>query len=524
MKRLALPLTLLILLSVSPTFGQAETHTGTTLFQQATALLAQNNPLEAASLYRQILEKSVDREERAKALLFSATLYNRYLQLPDTAASCLSQITTTYSDTLLADDAAFALGVLAYQRSHFQEAVSRFETYIARYPGSMRTSSARQWLREARKNLGQAMESPLPLDSVNALPQTVRVLVEKEVESIAVGTKGKTIQIHRNEDSPLYSDKAPAHVTARKKNLLINGVDSGKAPVEVSAPGKTIQINGNTYRGRITLWAQEGKLMAVNTLPIKSYLYGVLPKEMGNLWPPEALKAQAVASRSYTYHTLMNRKSTPGYDLEASTAFQVYAGQSAETPETSRAVDETKGLFLAFQGRPIIACFHANSGGYTEEAEAVWGTPLPYLKSVKDSFSRIAPEPCWEARYSADELMRSLWKKEYKSGAILAMDPIEPTPSGRVRALRLSTTRGRIEIPTNAFRLAVGPTRLKSARFTISREGKTWVFTGCGYGHGVGMSQWGARKMADSGFTFDTILYHYYKAVSLVSIDKDRPH
>ena len=518
MKRLLLWLSLLLIPGLFPGTSTAATPTGTALFQQAAEFLDQKSYLDAAATYRQVLESSVDKEERARALLFSATLYSRNLQLPDTAASCLRQIVTSYPNTMVAKDASFSLGVLAYRQGQYAEAIRRFETFIDTYPSGMRASSARQWLDGARTNLGMGLEAPPEAESMASLPQTVRILIQKRAKKLIAGKGGLSITVRRGEGPAILQEMKSVTFTARKEALVINGVSSGARPVTVSSGRETTLINGKPFRGEIRVWAEGGTLMVVNTLPIETYLRGVLPKEMGNLWPLEALKAQAVASRTYTYHALMNRSQDPGYDLEATTAFQVYGGAGVETLETDAAIVDTEGLYLSFQGRPIIACFHANSGGFTENAEAVWGTPLPYLKGVKDSFSRIAPEPCWKATIPADELVKKLWENGYSTGTIIAMTPSTLTDSGRVESLRLNTTRGRMEIPANAFRLAVGPTRIKSARFEVKPGKKSWVFSGCGYGHGVGMSQWGARKMADSGFTFDTILYHYYKTVTLTRI------
>jgi stage II sporulation protein D len=283
----------------------------------------------------------------------------------------------------------------------------------------------------------------------------------------------------------------------------------------------TTRVDGQPYRGEVALWPGDTGVQVVNTLPVEQYLYGVLPKEMSPLWPEEALKAQAIASRTYAFHTLLTRKGNARFDLEATTAFQVYGGAGAETPETSGPVDQTRGSYLAFQGLPIIACFHANSGGETESADAVWGAALPYLQRVKDSFSRLTPDACWNAELGLDTMVRQLWEKGYRPGGIISLETEDLSSSGRIGRVIINTSRGRLELTGNEFRLAMGPTIIKSARFTATRKGKRYLFEGCGYGHGVGMSQWGARKMAASGFTYDTILHHYYKNVSLVTIDKE---
>ena len=508
---------LTLLLCFTPVL-HAETDTHIDLFNDASALLDQGKPLEAAALYRRILEASSDGEQRARALLFLSTLYSRSLNLPDTAMACLEQIETTYADTSVITDARFALGVVAYRNGQFTKAVTYFTRFVELYPDHMRSSSARAWLRGA----AALADTQKPLDKKNRamdqLPDTLRVLIQNESPSVVLGKSKANISLLRKKKA-LFDGKGPVTVTLKGGELVINGVASGTSPLTMQGKSNLLTVNGKAYRGAITLWPGEKGVCVVNTLAVEPYLYGVLPKEMSELWPEEALKAQAVASRTYTYHTLLNRKDHPRFDLEATTAFQVYGGADVETPETTRAVDLTQKSYLAFQGLPIIACFHANSGGMTESADAVWGAALPYLQRVKDSFSSLAPEVCWESTIKVDVIVKKLWKKGYKPGGIISLSTTEPTPSGRVGRVIIKTTRGQLDLTGNEFRLTVGPTVVKSTLFTATRKGRSFLFKGCGYGHGVGMSQWGARKMAASGFTFDTILHHYYKNIALVTID-----
>ena len=518
MSRLKYVVTLCLLLCfASGLSAETEHHSG--LFEEASVLLEEGNALEAASLYRRILESSFDREARARALLFLSSLYSHNLNLPDTAVACLKQVETTYPETSVVLDARFALGVVTYRYGRFNEAVTHFTRFIQLYPDHMRSSSARAWLREAEALAGTEQPGSQQNKAMDQLPDRVRVLIRNDAPQVVLGKAGEPIAVLR-DGTPLFEGKGPVTVTAKKGELLINGVTSGALPLSMRSQGKKPRVDGHAYRGEVALWPGDTGVSVVNTLAVEPYLYGVLPKEMSPLWPEEALKAQAIASRTYTYHTLLSRKDHARFDLEASTAFQVYGGADAETPETTRPVDLTRGSYLAFQGLPIIACFHANSGGETESADAVWGAALPYLQRVKDSFSRLTPDACWKGELGVDTMVKRLWEKGYRSGGIISIETEEPSPSGRIGRVIINTSRGRLELTGNEFRLAMGPTIIKSARFTATRKGKRYLFEGCGYGHGVGMSQWGARKMAASGFTFDTILHHYYKNVSLVTIDK----
>jgi len=519
MIRLKTLATLCLLLCVAPALIAAP-EPRNDLFEEASALLEQGNPLESAALYRRILEGSTDREQRARALLFLSMVYGHSLNLPDTAVACLEQIETTYPDTSVIIDARFALGAVAYSNGRFTEAVTRFKRFIEFYPDHMRSSSARAWLREAETLAGQGQQAEVQDKAMDQLPEKVRVLLRNHVDKVVLGKAGEAMAVLRDGE-PLFEGTGPVTVTPGQDGLVINGVVAGNGTLSVRPGTHRPQVDGHAYRGEVTLWPEEEGVSVVNTLPVETYLYGVLPKEMSPLWPEEALKAQAVASRSYTYHTLLNQTDHPRFDLEASTAFQVYGGADAETPKTTAPVDLTRGRYLAFQGLPIIACFHANSGGMTESADTVWGAALPYLQGVKDSFSRLAPDACWKGKLDADTMVKRLWEKGYRPGGIISIETAEPSPSGRNGRVIISTSRGRLDLTGNEFRLAIGPEVVKSARFSVTRKKRHFLFEGCGYGHGVGMSQWGARKMAASGFTYDTILHHYYKNVTLVTIDKE---
>ena len=522
MIRLKHLVTLCLLLCVAPPVFAASAPRYD-LFEEASGLLEQGSPLEAAALYRRILESSTDREERARALLFLSVLYSRNLNLPDTAVACLEQIETTYPDTSVIIDARFALGGVTYRNGQFARAVTHFERFTELYPDHMRSSSARAWLREAEALTAQGRQTDVQDKAMAQLPDKVRVLLRHQADKVILGKAGEPLAVLRDGE-PLFEGNGPVTVTPGEEGLVVNGVVAGNLTLSIRPGAHRPRVDGHAYRGEVTLWPEEDGISVVNTLPVEEYLYGVLPKEMSPLWPEEALKAQAIASRSYTYHTLLNRKAHPRFDLEATTAFQVYGGADAEAPETTTPVDLTRGRYLAFQGLPIIACFHANSGGMTESADAVWGAALPYLQGVKDSFSSLAPDACWTGEIDADSMVKRLWEKGYRPGGIISLETSEPSPSGRNGRVVISTSRGRLELTGNEFRLAMGPEVVKSARFSVTRKKRHFLFEGCGYGHGVGMSQWGARKMAASGFTYDTILHHYYKNVSLVTIDKEELH
>jgi stage II sporulation protein D len=235
---------------------------------------------------------------------------------------------------------------------------------------------------------------------------------------------------------------------------------------------------------------------------------------MSPQWPSEALKSQAVAARTYAlYQKEKNRDKD--YDVYASTSSQVYGGFGVEKETTTRAVNDTRGKVLRHRGNLILAYFHANSGGVTEDAKNVWTADVPYLKSIRDDFSAQAPNTHWNKYVDLVSISQSLRAKGVDVDTIVELIPTAISPSGRVRNIRIRHNRGQTTLSGNHFRIKVDPKLIKSTLFTIRRSGNGISFYGKGYGHGVGMSQWGAYQMAKAGHPYTNILRYYYSGVEI---------
>jgi stage II sporulation protein D len=252
----------------------------------------------------------------------------------------------------------------------------------------------------------------------------------------------------------------------------------------------------------------------INILDVEAYLYGVVPKEMSPQWHPEALKAQAIAARTYALDQKEKNKDKD-YDIIADTTFQVYGGAGAESGRSNQAVDETKGMVLLYDGQLALAYFHANSGGMTEDAKRVWSTDIPYLKMVRDVYSMKAPNCSWTLSLSVDKIRKALSSKGLEIGSIERLVPVEVSPSGRVMKIKIFHGGKEVILNGNDFRSKIDPTLIKSTLFTIFKQGDEIRLEGRGYGHGVGMSQWGANIMAGEGYSYDDILKHYYQGVEI---------
>jgi stage II sporulation protein D len=270
------------------------------------------------------------------------------------------------------------------------------------------------------------------------------------------------------------------------------------------------------YRGIIEVRrTPSGRLTVINELPLEAYLYGVLKMEVDPAWPPEALKAQAVAARTLALYKL-GRYQAEGYDVRATTDTQVYGGILAEDPRTIAAVDATRGEVLVYQGRPILAVFHSDSGGMTESSEFVWGGRYPYLRGVPDPFTAAAP---WQVRMDLLTFESHLRRAGRAVAGLQRIAVEDVTPSGRAGTVRLSAQTGTVALRATELRSLLGVTVLRSTLFTVRllAEEQAVEFAGRGSGHGVGMSQWGARGLALQGLGYVDILRHYYAGVSLES-------
>jgi stage II sporulation protein D len=311
----------------------------------------------------------------------------------------------------------------------------------------------------------------------------------------------------------------------------------------------SVQVGGESrnYRGNLEIIGQGETLLAINELKIEEYLYGVVPAEMPHTWPQAALQAQAVAARTFALRQIQNSPANSPYHLCDTQASQVYRGLNHERPESSQAVDATRGQVIFHQGRPIGAFYHSCSGGRTENSEDVWQMPLSYIRGGDDPYDSYPrhdpsrggavgdradlfdidhPHYNWEVNYTADQLADQLADKGYPFSSVTDIEVLEMTASGvRVQRLQVRGTgldlRPHTEEIKNADRVRVA-LGLKSAFFELTKEMDPMTgdlarvsLAGHGWGHGLGMSQHGARGMARKGFDHTQIIHHYYTGVLL---------
>ena len=287
--------------------------------------------------------------------------------------------------------------------------------------------------------------------------------------------------------------------------------------IRPAAKAGELSLDGRRYRGALELRHKGGGLTAVNIVPVDDYLRSVVPEEMPVDWPAEAIKAQSVAARSFALAS-RGRHAGESYDLCTTTHCQLYTGTAAEKSASNAAIKATRGEVLTYGGKPIEALFHTDSGGMTENSEDVWGSHVPYLRAAKDTPTKTMP---WTKTISRADLERKLAAKGHDIGKVrsLALSPLaighaakDRTASGRVKTMTVKGTKGTATLSGTTWRSLLG---LKSTLFDAKLTKDAVTFTGYGSGHGLGISQWGAERMAAKGKSYADILHHYYTGITL---------
>ncbi|MDP6509580.1 MAG: SpoIID/LytB domain-containing protein [Chloroflexota bacterium] len=357
-------------------------------------------------------------------------------------------------------------------------------------------------------------------------------------------------------------------------HISLNASVLRESPARIDlTPGPTapLTLNGRDYRGQLRLDPAGDGFVVTNVLLLEEYLYSVVGSEMPSTWSLEALKAQAVAARTYALRQI---SPDADYDICDSTACQAYGGIATETTSVRQAVDATSGIVATYDGQPIDAVYSANMGGQTAAAEDVWANYSPYLRPVASPFDSLALGSGWAAddyewtvELTPAQLLAGLRRRGYDLTSLEAVSVIADDGFGRAVALEIRGRPFTLTIYRDEIRYALGikstvvavsTTAEKHARAVVGAPGiaaERWpagaasggyrrsiafeetpedvrlnngsvftrelilpesiVLTGRGFGHGVGMSQWGAQGMALDGSDFEAILKHYFTGIEL---------
>ncbi len=339
--------------------------------------------------------------------------------------------------------------------------------------------------------------------------ETMRIAVGPESNKVVL--KGQDLRVGSDVDDAHYEPFSAGTVSiVRSSGKLVVEGNVSPAPALRFRSGDeghgVIWVNGSRVKGDVVVMLGKAQLVAVNVLGLEDYLVGVIGSEMPKSFPTEALKAQAIAARTYALNKKLEQYGQP-YHLGSSVISQVYKGLDAEDSRTRDAVESTRGLVMTWQLQPIEAYFHASCGGRTESGLDALGRDLPYLQPVDCPCARL-PTSHWTLKLDQSDLKLLGGVK----GAGLKVQGRSPT--GRARRVEL----GSHSIDAVTFRQQLGYMKLKSLSFEIAKGKDGFTLEGQGFGHGAGLCQWGARVYAEKGWDFQKILQHYYPGTELQTL------
>ena len=340
----------------------------------------------------------------------------------------------------------------------------------------------------------------------------LRVAIKKDVSTLKVGSS--TSAIVRDDLGKQIGQLTPMSslaVKARRNKISINDfVGKTELIIEPTENGY-VWIGDRWYRGTTRLIREHNTITAINHVDLEEYLYSVVGAEAVSSWPIEALKAQAVAARSYALYK-RNSEANDIYDVDTTVGTQVYKGLDTEYTTTHEAVNSTLGQIMTYNNEVILAAFHSSSGGHTENVEDVWTSPLPYLRAVVD-YDHTAPVFEWQQVFPVSRIKTLV----AGIGNIRGLQPVKMTPRGRVITMKVTGDRGSTNLTGKQIRKAL---KLRSTLFRMSTDGSNVKVSGRGFGHGLGLSQWGAYYLAKKGVDYHRILAHYYQNASLTEIER----
>lgn len=311
------------------------------------------------------------------------------------------------------------------------------------------------------------------------------------------------------DGSPRFSTPLPLSwpLSASGDTLLVDGAAVGSSISFETASG-FVWWDGQPYRGALTVLARDSGLLVINRLDVEDYLRGVVPAEMQASWPIEALRAQAIAARSYVLNSL---QPLSDWDICATTSCQVYRGTVLEHPDSDRAIADTRGLVLTYEGRFARTYYHSDSGGMIASSSEVWGEDLPYLQARSD-VPADSPHRLWSQQLNPQQLAAGLRAAGFDVGTPQSLTVLSYTDSGRVGRLSVQGSAGSAVLSGSQATALLRGMGVKSTRLRMTGP---LTVSGDGWGHGVGMSQYGARSLAQAGHAFDEILAFYYPYTQL---------
>jgi stage II sporulation protein D len=353
----------------------------------------------------------------------------------------------------------------------------------------------------------------------------VRVALAQQAPKVTLEVRGPYAIFGGEETGlpPQFAGESlpPTDATAEGDALVLGRTlfRPGIVRIAPKRPG-TLVVDGTAYRGEVVLRARrEGGVIAVNRVNLEEYTAGVVGSEMPLAFPDAALRAQAIASRTYALYQLKTRAAGALWDVTNDTLSQVYKGLTNETEKARQVTTETLGVVMTHRGLLFASYFHSTCGGATIPASFELGDlDIEPLMGVPCGFCEDSKYAHWEAAVGKAELAERLRREGIAVRAVRAVEVLALGPAGHVATVRVVHEDGELRVKGSRFRMIAGPSVLRSTLFSAEDAGDRVVFRGRGWGHAVGLCQIGARGMAREGYEASAILRRYYPGAELVRL------
>lgn len=344
----------------------------------------------------------------------------------------------------------------------------------------------------------------------------VRVAIFQDVSSLRLKVKGSYEIIDSTSNKVLNRGKNLNTTVMVYTDGILLGNTRAKTNKLFIKPyySESVIINGRIFRGDIQLIRNNMKLSVINHIDLEDYVKGISVRETSHYWPIDSLEAEVIVFRTFALYK-MQENAQKDFDLTSDVYSQVYSGRAAERYRINKAVDETKALVLTYRDAIFPAFYHATCGGHTDDAALFWNIDTPPLKGVACNFCQDSPHFKWHNVLSLGEVKDALVKGGYQTGNIRDILILGRDKSDRITNLKIVNDKKDMKISAKDFRNTLGSNIIKSTNFQVKVLNHDIVFEGFGWGHGVGLCQWGAYFMAKQGYDYKQILEYYYPGVQI---------
>lgn len=346
----------------------------------------------------------------------------------------------------------------------------------------------------------------------------IRVLIVEDAKEITIEGAGSPLKIVSHGTRGIGRGRASLKIAAKENGLFAAGTNLGDETAIESGNGK-FRIGSKMYRGSLSvLLKSPGRLIVVDTIGLEDYISGLINSEISSSWHEEVIKTQAVAARTYALNQLESVRraiAKKSYDIASTTLAQVYEGAHKADFHSQNAAEKTRGEVLMKGNAVFPAYYHSTCGGRTERAHNVWpgeeGPPI-----VSDPYCAHSPKFSWNFKIPVSEFVETLSRNSVELGEVETIDVTVFPDSQRVDMLLIEDDDGFKMVKAVEIRRMFGWQNVKSTWFDVKVSGGFIAFEGRGYGHGVGLCQWGAKAMAEKGKSYREILKFYYPDAEIV--------